>query len=327
MADKYKETDKMSDLICDDYRLLQVISRFELPLGFGEKTVREVCDENHVNCSTFLAVVNFTKYGDIIADEWVDKISISSLTNYLHKSHSYYLDFLLPSIRRKLLDAIDCSSHNEVAFLILRFFDAYVSEVRRHLERENEMVFPYIDQLINGKIDEGISQSMSMLHKEPVEQKLRELKNIIIKYYTARGNANLLNIALYDLFMTEEDLYMHYRLEESLFLPAIHYLEARKREDENDTENTKEGEESDNDESDVLSEREKDIIIGVVKGLTNKEIADHLYISINTVTTHRRNIARKLDIHSPAGLTIYAIANNLVNFSELCQSDDENRRL
>ncbi len=64
-----------------------------------------------------------------------------------------------------------------------------------------------------------------------------------------------------------------------------------------------------------LSDKEKDVIVALVQGMTNKEIADHLYISINTVITHRRNIARKLQIHSPAGLTIYAIVNNLVDIS------------
>ena len=68
---------------------------------------------------------------------------------------------------------------------------------------------------------------------------------------------------------------------------------------------------------DVLSARERDIIIGVVKGMTNKEIADSLFLSVHTVTTHRKNIARKLRIHSPAGLTIYAIVNKLVALGDL----------
>jgi regulator of cell morphogenesis and NO signaling len=55
----------------------------------------------------------------------------------------------------------------------------------------------------------------------------------------------------------------------------------------------------------------------VAKGMANKEIADHLCISVNTVTTHRRNIARKLSIHSSAGVTIYAIVNKLVTLDEV----------
>ena len=65
----------------------------------------------------------------------------------------------------------------------------------------------------------------------------------------------------------------------------------------------------------ALSDHEKDVIIALVQGMSNKEIADHLCISTNTVITHRRNIARKLQIHSPAGLTIYAIVNGLVDIS------------
>lgn len=67
----------------------------------------------------------------------------------------------------------------------------------------------------------------------------------------------------------------------------------------------------------TLSAREKEIIVCVVKGMLNKEIADRLHISIHTVLTHRRNIARKLQVHSPAGLTIYAIVNKLVELKEI----------
>lgn len=68
---------------------------------------------------------------------------------------------------------------------------------------------------------------------------------------------------------------------------------------------------------DSLSQREKEILGYVVKGLTNKEIAEKLYLSVHTVITHRRNITRKLQVHSAAGLTIYAIVNKLVDISEV----------
>lgn len=66
-----------------------------------------------------------------------------------------------------------------------------------------------------------------------------------------------------------------------------------------------------------LSPREKDVVVGVVRGLSNKEIAEAIGVSVNTVTTHRRNIASKLKIHSPAGLTIYAIVSKLVTLDEV----------
>lgn len=78
-----------------------------------------------------------------------------------------------------------------------------------------------------------------------------------------------------------------------------------------------EPEELSEDEQQSLSSREKEIVVCVVKGMTNREIADTLFLSTHTVITHRRNIARKLQIHSASGLTVYAIVNKLVELSEI----------
>ena len=71
-----------------------------------------------------------------------------------------------------------------------------------------------------------------------------------------------------------------------------------------------------------LSDREKEILISVVKGMSNKEIAEYHNISIHTAITHRRNITRKLKVHSISGLTIYAIINKLVDISEIKYQDE-----
>ena len=75
--------------------------------------------------------------------------------------------------------------------------------------------------------------------------------------------------------------------------------------------------EEEEEESETLSQREKEIVGCGVKGMTNKEIAENLFLSIHTVITHRRNISRKLRIHSAAGLTIYAIVNKLVELGDV----------
>lgn len=117
----YKPTDKMSDLICENYTLLQVLSRFGVSLGFGDKTVQEVCEMNEVDCTTFLAVVNFLTEENNRMQDHLKDISLVALMNYLKQAHSYFLDFQLPTIRKKLIEAIDCSTQNEIAFLIIQF--------------------------------------------------------------------------------------------------------------------------------------------------------------------------------------------------------------
>ena len=105
-------------------------------------------------------------------------------------------------------------------------------------------------------------------------------------------------------------------MEERIFIPAIRNLEKKSRQ-RGVTANITNMLNNTTSDSAQLSERERDVVIGVVQGMSNKEIADHLFISVNTVITHRRNIARKLQIHSAAGLTIYAIVNNLVDISSV----------
>lgn len=75
--------------------------------------------------------------------------------------------------------------------------------------------------------------------------------------------------------------------------------------------------EDEDDDQETLSEREKEVVVCVVKGMTNKEIAEHLFLSIHTINTHRKNISKKLQIHSASGLTIYAIVNKLVDINEI----------
>ena len=67
----------------------------------------------------------------------------------------------------------------------------------------------------------------------------------------------------------------------------------------------------------IVIYKTEDDVVALVQGMSNKQIAEHLFISVNTVITHRRNIARKLQIHSSAGLTIYAIVNGLVDISSV----------
>ena len=309
----------MSDIICDNYSLLQVMSRFGLPLGFGDYSVEEVCHTHQVDCATFLAVANFINKGHARPLVSLEGISIKSLITYLKNAHHYFLDFQLPTIRRKLLEAIDCSMDNEVTFLILKFFDVYVQEVRKHMSYEDMNVFTYVENLLNGEKDKDYNIGMFLRNHDHIDDKLTELKNIIIKYYPDTKKAYLMNAVLFDIFNCEKDLASHNQVEDYLFVPAVLQLE-REVEIQASTykrvEKTTDKQE-DKQATDDLSQREKEIITCVVKGMANKEIAEHLYISIHTVITHRRNIARKLQIHSPTLLTVYAIVNKLVDISEV----------
>lgn len=308
----YEASDKMISLIRDNYNLLQSLGSFGISLGFGDKTVQQVCDDQNVDTYTFLAVVNFTINGFREMDD-VSKLSVPTLLKYLKASHEYFIGFQLPFIRKELEDALD--TKDNLAKLILKLYDEYSHSVTSHMKYEEKMVFPYVESLIDGKPTTGFVIDMYSKHHGQEGAKLRELKSIIIKYFPGDGfRNNQLSATLYDIYNNEEWLSLHAEVEDHIFTPAIKCLEDKYK--QNDVSAKISNMISKNqDGADALGEREKDVIVALVQGMSNKEIAEHLCISVNTVITHRRNIARKLQIHSPAGLTIYAIVNNLVDIS------------
>lgn len=311
----YEADDKMISLIRDNYNVLQALGAFGINLGFGDKTVREVCEAQHVDTHTFLMVVNFiiNGYRHQGPDE---QICVPTLMHYLRASHEYFLGFQLPFIRRELDDAL--SEDASMRYLILRLYDEYARSILLHMKYEEKTLFPYVENLLTGiKLPDYNVDTFSKHHGDTTS-KLLELKSIIIKYLpSSEMTNNKLTATLYDIYNNEEWLQLHSNVEDEIFIPAIRDLERRMHHPDEVSlklshmiNKTHEGISS-------LSEREKEVIICIVQGLSNKEIAEQLYISINTVLTHRRNIARKLQIHSPAGLTIFAIVNNLVDITKV----------
>lgn len=286
-----------SKCACADNQVLQLIHRFGIPFGVGDKTIEMVCRENDVDCTTLLAVVNFAITREY---QYTANIDVATLRQYLENAHIYFMDFQLPRIRQMLLEAINLAgTDNKVPLLIVRFYDEYVEEIRAHIEHENACAFEH-----HATDDQHIAA------------KAIELKNLIIKYYPHNDNSStqaneqnrLLYAVLQDIYHFENELALHCAIEDEIMLPALA---------KNEQQLSQKNNEGNEQEQEELSRREIDVLIQIVKGLSNKEIADALCLSTHTVMSHRKNIVRKLNIHSTAGLTIYAIVNGIVNLDNI----------
>ncbi len=302
----------MISLIRDNYNILQSLGSFGISLGFGDKTVSEVCEEQNVDTYTFLTVVNFTINGEHNVSD-IESLSVPTLLKYLRASHAYYVDFQLPFIRKELVDALD--EKDNLGRLILKLYDDYAHSITVHMKNEEKQLFPYVEALLDGKVKEGYDIETYSKHHGQESNKLVELKSIIIKYLPSDGlHNNKLSATLYDIYNNEDWLRLHTEVEENIFTPAILNMEKKLKHGDVTAKISSMLSQQQN-SGDVLSDREKDVVVALVQGMSNKEIGDHLCIATNTVITHRRNIARKLQIHSAAGLTIYAIVNDLVDIS------------
>ena len=288
----YRETNRMSDLLTQDRRAMQIVNRFGIPMGVGDKTIDTVCREHGIHTPTFLAIVNNGQ-----SDRPATEIDLPTLQTYLRNAHTYFLEFLLPRLRRQLIEAINPTvTDNKIPLLIVRYFDEYVQEIRIHIQHENE----------------GMMENHATDDRH-ITEKLHELVNLIIKYYPAHSTYPFAN-ELMTVYQAEEELKTHCAIEDDILRPALE----RSRKSEVESRKSKaESRKSKVKSQDELSEREQEVLTLVVQGLLNKEIADRLHLSLHTVIAHRKNISRKLNIHSTAGLTIYAIVNHLIDIESV----------
>lgn len=315
MIDKnigYTPTNTMREILRDNSLLVLTISRFGIAFGFGDDTVETICKENGVDTYTFLTVCNLLShypYND-------HALSLHTLMDYLKRAHSSFLDVTLPKIRLHLIEAINHSETDNVAMLLMKFYDDYVIEVRRHMDHENNEVFHYAERLLEGDIDTQYRISRYSDNHDHTAAKLNELKDIFICHFKQKENARL-SSTLFDIITCEKDLMAHFEVESKLFIPAVLRLECQLSGQQAGQPDTGRCDGKADSSPSILSEREKEIVRCVAQGKSNKEIGNELFISTHTVATHRRNIGAKLGIHSSGGLIIYALIHNLVELKDI----------
>jgi len=229
--------DKMAELIHLNYLLVSVINRFGISLGFGDKSVLEVCQEYDVKLDFFLEIVNSFHDKDYFPEKHLQDFSVSLITNYLGKTHRYYLDEKIPEIENLINQmVIRCYKNSKHANLLVSFFEEYKNELKAHIKREDEKVFPfsistelaYIGKK-NTQIESSVHESYSiqeyLTEHDDIESKLYDLKNIIIKYLPPADNQSLCSKVLTELFNLEKDLNNHSRIEEKVLIPKVLHME------------------------------------------------------------------------------------------------------
>ncbi|MBR8712751.1 hemerythrin domain-containing protein [Porphyromonas levii] len=224
----YTPHTKMADLVSDHYKILLLIYRFDIPLGMGEKTIKEMCEEYDVDVDTFLFIVHFLLFGEGTGQQELHKkLSLPLIIRFLRNSHSYFLDYRLPEIKRNMMEAIS-EAPQDIQFVINKYFDEYEEEVYQHMKYENEVVFPYAQALMEGAKDPEYGISTFEQKHDQVELKMLELKNIFIKYYPMATDYKVNNI-LHDLFTCSDELHNHNDVEDFIFVKIVKELEREVR--------------------------------------------------------------------------------------------------
>ena len=263
---------KMADMIAANYDLILMLPRFGIPLGFGEKSVKEVCRDNNVDDHFFLMVCNIYTFDDFRPDdEDLSRIDRRLVAEHLRASHRYYLEERLPHLQHHLDHITECAGYS--GEILRKYYADYCREVREHVRREERNLAE-----VGGQRSE-VSEHYLKSH-DNIKDKLNDLTQIIYKYLPGeRLNEEMMEL-VFDILQLSRDLEKHAMIEELLLQPQEDYN---------------------------LSDREMDVLELVAQGLSSKEISARLNIAVNTVNTHRKSITRKTGIKSVAGLAVYAM--------------------
>ncbi len=230
---------KMADIIHMNYLLVSVINRFGIKLGFEDKTVYQVCEDNNVNIDFFLEIANAFNDKSYFTGNQLKTFSVELIVNYLKKSHDYYNNEKIPLIE-KLINKLNWtnSSNSANKKIIKRFFNEYKKELKNHTDNEELIVYPFVEMieksLVNNELQADILEKINNYSIEKyakehsnIDEKLLDLKNIIIKYLPPPNNFEICNTILSELFKLENDLKDHARIEEQVMIPKVKVMEKK----------------------------------------------------------------------------------------------------
>lgn len=213
---------RMIDVISYNYKLLLLLSRFNINMGFGDRKIEDICNENNVSPELFVLICNIYTFDNYIpTDIDIKSFYISELIDYLKRSHDYYFNTKLSDISNEL-SHITSNLDEKYSLALEHFFTEYKEEVDKHFKYEEEIVFPYVMSCDNNS---DFSITTFEENHSNIEDKVNDLKNILIKYLPS-GKANKSHISiLFNLFMLEEDLGKHCMIEEKVLVPVVMKME------------------------------------------------------------------------------------------------------
>jgi regulator of cell morphogenesis and NO signaling len=222
---------KMADVVANDQRTLVLMPRFGISFGFGDKTVKQICQENDIQTDFFLMMANSFLHPHYFPQKKLKTVDVKLLLYYLASTHEYYMTEKIPHLRFLVSEFVK-NHDNPAGHQLENFFNDYIHEVVEHIEYEEKVVFPYIEQLLSsGKkvlSDDGLHVYTIRQFEERhnnIEEKLSDLKSLLIKYFPPDDFQYLRIRILTELFDLEQDLINHARLEDKILIPVVEKIE------------------------------------------------------------------------------------------------------
>lgn len=281
----------LSEVIEENHQLIPVINRFGIKLGLGDRNIGDICKSANINTEFFLAILNTFLNEDYFPEKKLQGFDIELVINYLRKTDAYLVHGQLHNLEKHLNAFISMSEPGNAQLKIIK---------RLFTEFKEELI---------GQIEQGMVKGDTPLAL------LTDLKSIIIKHMSGNFNENMCYAVIFTIDSFQKDLEKNNRIREKILKPMVEALGESEMADWQEliaVSNTMKI-----NKAQALSQRELDVLRLVSLGFLNKEVADKLNISLNTVLSHRKNITAKLGIKTVSGLIFYCITHGYISADEI----------
>ena len=282
-----KESTLLADLIADYHFLIPVVNRFGIKLGIGDKTISEICHQYSLDEEFLLIILNTYLHEDFFPEKKLQSFDIGLVADYLQKTDAYFIKGHISNIEKHM-----------------HAFIAMSDPENKQLRMIRKLFFEFKDEFLS-RVEKGLVEN------DTSNALLGDIKNILIKHISGNFNENLCYAVLFSVDSLHDDLCKHNRIREKILKPMIENLLEAGVDDWHSL--LPLGSKSKPENNHVISERELDVLKLVALGCINKEIADKLNISLNTVLSHRKNITSKLGIKTVSGLTFYCLSHGYIS--------------
>lgn len=281
----------LSEVVEENHQLIPVINRFGIKLGLGDRSIGDICKSVDVNMEFFLAILNTFLNEDYFPEKKLQKFDIELVVKYLKQTDTYLVHGQLYNLEKHLNAFLSMSDPNNTQLkLIRRLFTEFKDE-------------------LTGQIEQGMVDGDTPLAL------LADLKSIIIKHISGNFNENMCYAVIFTIDSFQKDLEKNNRIRGKILKPMIEALGEYEMADLQEliaASNTLK-----TNKNKDLSQRELDVLRLVALGFLNKEVADKLNISLNTVLSHRKNITAKLGIKTVSGLIFYCMTHGYISADEV----------
>jgi regulator of cell morphogenesis and NO signaling len=213
----------MSELIIDYPAMITVLERMGISFGFGDQRVRDIAERYKVDIEAFIALLRSFE-GSLSQDTYLEKDAIPDLLSFLKSSHRHFKEKQIPGIKEliALFSENIPAKHGQV---LISFFDGYIREVEEHFHYEDDDIFPYISDILTDPHPTKFRMSEFEKNHTNIEQKLLDLKNILVKYIPEDITSYYRIEVLKELFSLEQDLIRHSFIEDHLLVPSVKKME------------------------------------------------------------------------------------------------------